>query len=120
MELKVPRGFAASGRSLWRSVTERYELRVDEAKVLEEACRTADLVALIDAQLAVDGLVVAGSMGQPRPNPLLTELRGHRQLLARLLAQLAIPDAEVPGVPAAPTSSRAIKAARARWGSRGA
>jgi len=114
-----PPGLAAAGRALWRAVVGAYVLRADEVALLTHAARTADIVAGIEAELAGAPLMVAGSQGQERAHPLLTEIRGQRALLAGLLKQLGLPDATVVAAgPAAPSeaSARARKAARARWG----
>ncbi len=75
----------------------------------DDAERLAEAVA--DAPV-----VVEGSAGQPRPNPLAKELRDMRQLLGRLLAQLEIPSDEPGGEWDNPTTSeRARKAAHLRW-----
>jgi hypothetical protein len=61
-----------------------------------------------------DGFVVKGSQGQPRLSAAVTEVRQGRLALARLLAELRLPDVdEVVGVN--PVRQRA---ARARWNAR--
>jgi len=39
---KVPDGLLTAGRSLWKSVTDEYELDQHEALLLIQACRCAD------------------------------------------------------------------------------
>ncbi len=118
MKPRQPKNLAGAGRSLWRSIIDVYELRPDEVRVLEQAARTADLIDALRTQLDHEPLTTAGSMGQVRPNPLLMEIRGQRQLLANLLKQLHLPDE--PGAVSATPTVRAQNAARARWGNRGA
>jgi phage terminase small subunit len=118
----APRDLSPGGRRLWRSIVTEYELRADELKLLEHICRTTDELAVMCAQLPAAELLVTGSMGQPRPHPLLAEIRGHRAVLARLVSQLGLVDAldeaeEPASMP--PASRRAQRAALARWGSRG-
>jgi hypothetical protein len=63
-----------------------------------------------------------GSRGQEVVHPLRAELRSQRALLARLLAQLDVPadDADSGSKwDGLSSSSRARKAARARWDNRG-
>jgi hypothetical protein len=111
--LRAPAGLGAAGRNLWRSVAGAFDLDPDEAELLRQACRCADELADLRSALAASDTVVAGSTGQPRPNPLYTELRAHRETLARLLRALDLPDEEAARGSAA--SARASEAARRRW-----
>lgn len=118
----APAGLKAKSARLWKWATETYELRGDELRVLEDACREIDLVERMEAELRGGDLVVRGSMGQPVASPLVQELRQHRATVARLLAQLKLPDepatpATGAGAPAADgeRSSAARQAAEARW-----
>lgn len=114
----APPDLATVGRKLWRDVVAIYDLRADELPLLAEMARTVDDLATMRAAVLEAGPVVTGSKGQPRPNPLLTEIRGSRLVLARLAGQLGLPDQ--PGEPGTtsqtPAVRRASKAARARWG----
>lgn len=121
---RTPPRLDPPGRRLWRDVVDVYELRPDELLVLEKACRTADDSARLDAALKDAPLMVTGSTGQQRHNPLMHEARQTRALLAALLRQLALPDepAMAGGASASeqtkgvsPSSQRAMNAARARW-----
>lgn len=119
---RAPAGLDRRGKALWRSVVDVYELRADELATLEEAARTLDTCARLDAELATANLMIPGSTGQMRPNPLLAELRGHRQVLAQLLRLLNLADVVMPadGEDApnlTPRQARAQHAARVRWGS---
>jgi hypothetical protein len=96
---------------LWRSVAGVYQLRPDELAVLREACRIADTVARLEAALADQPVMVAGSMGQQVTNPLFAELRMQRQALAGLLRQLRLPDLEG----SARGANQHREAAQARW-----
>lgn len=113
---KTPNGLASPGRRLWLAVVDEYELRADEMLLLEKACRSADDVARLEAELADAPLLTVGSTGQQRANPLLAEVRGMRALLASLLKQLRLPTTETDADTDASTSAKARKAARARWG----
>jgi hypothetical protein len=116
----APPGLGRSGAGLWRRIVAGYELRPDELRLLADACRTADLVDAMQKVLDDGSLMTVGSMGQDRPHPLLTEIRGHRALLATLLKQLALPDDAVrAAVRPSATTIRAQTAARARWDGRG-
>jgi hypothetical protein len=117
----VPHGLGPKASKLWEEITERHELRPDEARILEDACRQADIVERIEKELSDGALTARGSQGQPVPSPLLTEVRQHRSVLAALLKQLKIPeDVDTAARNCAERSEQARKAARARWGVRGA
>ena len=92
---KPPSGLLAPGRALWRAVHDAYELEPAEPALLLAACRTVDELDRLTTELATAPLTVVGSTGQPRANPLLAEVRQHRQILAVLLAQLEVPVDEV-------------------------
>lgn len=115
---RTPRRLAGPGRSLWHSVVGAYELRPDELLLLEKACRTADESARLDEETRAAPLMVTGSTGQQRHNPLLNEARQTRALLAALLKQLALPDEAREAAKGRDNSTRATNAARARWGTR--
>ena len=93
----------------------RYVLTAAEVEMLGQACRTADeLDRLERAVRALSELTVQGSMGQPKPHPLLAEVRAHRLLLERLTTALALPDEdEESGM--RPGQKHAQRAARGRW-----
>jgi hypothetical protein len=112
---KPPAGLKASGKRLWTAVTEPYILTPAELATLAEACRTADeLDRLEKAVRALPELTTTGSTGQIRPHPLLAEVRAHRQLLARLTADLNLPDnIQLVGLRAG--SRHARTAAQGRW-----
>src|SRR4051812_6573970 len=88
----APRALGKRGRGLWRDVVSGYELRTDELVLLENACRTVDLIDELEAGMAGQPLVVKGSMGQAREHPLLSETRQQRAYLNRTLAQLKLPE----------------------------
>jgi len=110
----TPQGLGRKARRLWRGITTVYELRPDEARVLEDACREIDLIERLEEELAKPetDLIVHGSMGQPVANPLVQEIRQHRATLRQLLASLKLPDDEGGQVDA---STQAREAAARRW-----
>ncbi|WP_043648046.1 hypothetical protein [Nocardia thailandica] len=112
----APKGLGAPGRALWRDVTAKYQLRADEMRVLEAACREADLIDRLETEMPAAKLIVTGSQGQPVINPMIPELRQHRATMAQLLRQLKLPDE---GASAEQRSNAARDAANARWGNRG-
>lgn len=111
-----PKGLARRSAALWRDLTKTYDLRPDELRILEDACREMDLVDDLDAatrKVVDDGaLTVKGSMGQDVAHPLIQEIRQHRTTVANLLGKLKLPD----DVQAESRGAQAREAARARWG----
>jgi len=98
---------------------DRWELRPDEMRILEDACREATLVDKIEAELKSANLVTDGSTGQARAHPLLSEVRQHRVAMTSLLARLSLPDEEAEGRQDAARAEHARSAAIARWGKAG-
>ncbi|WP_067891236.1 hypothetical protein [Nocardia vaccinii] len=116
-KVTAPRNLSAAGRKLWTKITTDYDLRADELRVLEDACRESDLIDTLEAESRGAQLVVQGSTGQPVINPLISELRQHRSTLASLFRQLKLPDE---GANPEARSASARAAANARWSRRGA
>lgn len=114
MAVKVPPGLAARGRRFWADVTGKFELSTSELALLIEACRTMDNLDALDRQIQDAGAMTIGSTGQPVVNPALTEARGQRLALHRLIAALALPDEDAGAVPSA-QSIRGKRAASVRW-----
>lgn len=112
--MEAPQGLGPQGSCLWQEIAEGFELRVDELRVLGDACRTVDLIERMEEAMKDAPLVVTGSQGQPVANPLVQELRQYRSLVARLLASLKLPD-EDEGRDARDRSSHARHAALMRW-----
>lgn len=112
----LPVGLDGSGADLWREVTETYKLRIDERRLLEEACRTMTLVDTLQEAVAGADLYSRGSMGQEVINPLFTELRQQRAALAKLFSQLKLPDVDgsAAGKDQSSDAGRALVALR--WG----
>ena len=74
------------GETMRRDLLDRYDLEPHELVLLEAACRTADLVADLQAVIDIDGPMVDG-----KPHPAAVEARMQRLTLGRLLAGLRIP-----------------------------
>lgn len=113
-----PYRLGEAGTALWDSIIPDYELRPDEVRILSDSCREADIIDRLEDELVDADLMVKGSMGQLTASPLVSELRMHRVALAGLLAKLKIPDSPAGAArKRAVASEKAVKAARARWGS---
>ncbi len=113
----APRGLQVRGRALWRAVLADFELRADERVVLTAACRTADELDRLETELATAEVMVEGSTGQMRVNPLFTEVRQHRKVLGTLLRQLGLVEDEEDEGKVVPLHVTAMKraAANMRW-----
>jgi negative regulator of sigma E activity len=113
----IPAGLSEDGEALWREVVGSYQLRVDELRLLEAACNTADELSRMTVALAAEPLVVVGSQGQPVANPLASRVADHRRVLSTLLSKLALPDvdAETAGESMTGRQLRAKAAADTRW-----
>lgn len=114
---KRPEGLGKAGAALWTSVASRYQLRPDELAVLTNACRMADEIAVLQAGMVGQPLLVTGSQHQTVIHPLIPELRQQRSALAALLRQLKLPDDET----VSRATSRSVQNranAQARWGTR--
>jgi hypothetical protein len=88
---RYPERFGPSGRELWAEIEGKYSLNVPEKLVLKQACRAADGLDEIQAEMNGQALVVAGKV-QPVANPLMVEFRLQAQLLTKLIASLRIPE----------------------------
>lgn len=110
---KAPSHLGPAARRLWREINGTYELRPDELRILEDACREMDVIDFLEDQRRDENfeLMIRGSQGQMVMNPVLAELRQHRGALRQLLSQLKLPD-EAGGES---RSSQAREAANARW-----
>jgi hypothetical protein len=114
----VPAGPKRSGRALWRSIVGGYDLRPDELRLLEDACRTADVADALEAALVGEPLTLPGVKDQPRAHPLMVELRQQRLALAGMLKQLRLPETPGEARTSAGAGARSVKsrqAANTRW-----
>lgn len=110
----APPGLGDRGRRFWRSTLADFELSDAEREILAEACRTLDDLDRLADVVAEHGTMVTGSQGQPVLNPALTEARGQRLALHRLVAALQLPDADDAPIPTA-VQMRGKRAAQSRW-----
>lgn len=89
---RAPKGLKQAGKALWKDVSSGYTLRPDERRVLESACKTADLIDHLEASLVGQPATVTGSKGQEVAHPLIAEIRMQRVAFAGLLRALRLPD----------------------------
>ncbi|MFE2466243.1 hypothetical protein [Streptomyces mirabilis] len=94
MRHEVPDGLGESGTRLWESVADPFELDVHEQLLLLQACRTADLLDRLSAEVAAGGLTVVNQKGDRISNPVVVEQRQQSITLTRLLASLRMPSGE--------------------------
>ncbi|KQP77221.1 hypothetical protein ASF37_11700 [Aeromicrobium sp. Leaf289] len=118
----APKGLAPTGARLWKDVTTAYELRPDELRVLESACRTTDMIVRLEGAFDGQPMTVTGVGGQLKTHPIIQEVRQQRTVLAGLLKQLRLPDE--PGEQraeqsAGARSAKARDAAQKRWSTKG-
>jgi hypothetical protein len=115
--MKKPAGLGPRGSALHRAITSAWDIPPDLQPVLEHAARTLDDLDALQRALGDAELVVVGSTGQPVVNPLVASIAKHRDLLARLLRQLDLPELpdEHGQAEMSARSERAKKAADMRW-----
>jgi len=116
MTKKPPTDLRARGLAFWRGVDAGWVLSLDESVLLVEVCRLLDTCDALQEALNRDGVLATGSAGQLRVSPVVGELRACRLAVARMLAQIGLPD-QTGATVASPATLRARRAARARWGS---
>jgi phage terminase small subunit len=87
---KPPSELRRSGKRLWSSVVEHFDLDEHERAMLLEACRSVDLLDQLDAAVRRDGPMVDSPQGQ-KAHPAAVEARQQKIALARLLAALRLP-----------------------------
>ena len=104
-----PAGLRDRGAAYWRAIVADNMPNDSETELLLEACRTLDNLDALAEAVARDGATTLGSAGQIVVHPALTEARGQRIVLHRLMAALDIPDEEVTSA----STTRARTAARA-------
>ena len=116
---RAPAGLGKAGRALWRQIHTHVDLdNVAEATAVQAACRTADELDRLEADLADAPTMARGSRGQPVAHPLFAEVRSHRATLAAQLRHAGIFDLTADRNPDASASGRALAEARWRGGSR--
>ena len=90
----TPESLSTSGRRLWRSVVDVFELDVHEELILLQAARCADRLDRLEVEAANSTVTVHNYKGDLVAHPALTEARQQSIVLARLLAALRMPAGE--------------------------
>lgn len=87
---KTPNGLGTEGSKLWREIVGAFDLTEEPYKrrILFDACKTADLIDLLDTAMADEPLTAKGSMGQLVIHPLIAQSQSARTQLAQLLTRL--------------------------------
>lgn len=100
--MEKPLNLLLRGEALWDSVTAERDFDAAGYALLEDACRTADIIARLDDMLGMDEAewinIVEDALGKSdrekrlilNVRPLLGEIRQQRLALNRLLNQLGI------------------------------
>ena len=97
------------GTDLRTRIRQEYDvIGVAAEALVDEICRTADELEILEDVVADRGPLIDGARGQPIRNPAFDAIARHRQLLARLIAQAFPAESES-------ISERARRAARTRW-----
>ena len=102
------------GRQFWDLTLQIYGLNSGELLLLQETCRTLDVLDQLDAAVRNAGPLSTGAAGQAVVHPAVGEARAQRITLHRLLSALNLPDAQGDTVQSARTTT-AKTAARVRW-----
>jgi hypothetical protein len=91
---RAPRGLDKAGKELWKSVHAVFDFEDEPGRVaiLEQACRTRDEIARLEAAMEGEPYTVLGSARQVQVHPLVSEARFQRKTLAELLSRLGLPD----------------------------
>ena len=111
---KRPVNLRAAGRRLWDAVLPDYELDPAELRALEAACRTLDELGRLEREIRKSPTLTVGSTGQVVVHPLFGEVRAHRTVLARLLREVGLAQAEEDLLGHSSAAGRAL--VRHRWG----
>jgi hypothetical protein len=82
---------------LSKDLPEGFEWSENELQLIALAQSQLDDVEALERALEAEGAVVKGSTGQPRLNPIFTEVRGGRLAAARIISMLKINTEARPG-----------------------
>lgn len=92
---RPPKGLSPASRRFWRSVVNQWEMQSHNLMLMEQACRTLDVIADAEAAIARDGEYVEGRFG-PKAHPASVVRDRNRVLIARLVRELGLALEEPP------------------------
>lgn len=104
-ENRIPRAplhLGPSGRKLWRSVVQVYELVEWQLPILESACTASDRLEQARRAIEADGLIVDGGKIGPKANPAVSIERDARTSMLRALRELSLSPDDVAEAPRPP------------------
>ena len=112
---QAPAKLGAKAKKIWTDTVKKYDLRTDELRLLEDACREVDTVERLQKDIDAKDfkLRAKGSMGQPVIAPELDAIVKHRAAYQRAMLSLKLPEDEDKAAEQRSTSAR--DAANARW-----
>lgn len=114
----APKELSPEARKLWKDVNTEFVLRADELNILRQLVREMTLIEQLERAWEADpAALMPGSHNGTVANPILSEIRGHRNTLLSLWKSLGLRDAaeEASDGPMSRSAS-GRKAAMARWG----
>ncbi len=93
---RAPRGLKTRGRAVWRELHEQFDFAADPHRhlLVEDICRTTDVIDRLQSVVDTEDLRVRGSQGQPVAAPAIGELRAQRALLGQLITRLGLPETD--------------------------
>jgi phage terminase small subunit len=107
--------YGVRGQKFHDEAVARYELTASELELLQEVCYGLDTLTALHAAVAAEGTTITGAAGSTRLHPGVAEARSTGLAVARLLAQLGLPD-EAGAVMPTGLTVRSRKANATRWG----
>jgi len=85
---RPPKELRRSGREVWNAILQHLDLDRHEVQLLLEACRTADRLDALAADITERGTVLSDG----HLHPSLKEAREQQIVLTRLVASLRLPE----------------------------
>jgi hypothetical protein len=95
---RAPKELAITGKKLWNRVLKDFELADHEELVLLQACRIADSLDKLQAEMVGVDVVMQSPQGA-KIHPALVESRQQSLALAKVMASLRIPFGDEESVP---------------------
>lgn len=105
---RAPKELNESGKLLWNRVLKTFELANHEELVLLQACRLADNLDRLQADLGTGSMMLESSQGS-RIHPAAVEARQQSLALAKIMASLRIPFGDDDSQPQNRSGVRAAK-----------